>query len=74
MESKVIKEIEKTRFPRLLSGLETGVIIMALKQKTEMTVEGIVVGGNAYPIGEYSDGWNLATFKDFMGSVTLSND
>lgn len=74
MESKVIEEITKTKFPRLLLGIETGVIIMALKQKSEMTVEGVVVGGNSYPIGEYSDGWNLATFKDFMGSVTLSND
>lgn len=74
MESKVIKEIEKTKFPRLLSGLETGVIIMALRQKSETAVEGVVVGGTEYPIGQYSDGWNLAKFEDFTGSVTLSND
>ena len=68
----------KKQFPKLMIG-ECGEIILAIKSSgcdisgTCISI-GICVGVSKCFIGEYCNDWEISYFKDFEGSITLTND
>lgn len=62
------EEVKEKGFPKLMiSGCGTVVLF------TSNTYGSQVSNDDGF-IGTYSSGWNMSAFKDFNGTVTLSND
>lgn len=70
MKSEVkLEQKLKYEYPKIMIA-EDGVIVLFLEDRV-----GFVVGNprEFNPIGYYSDWWIMDRFKDFTGTVTLSN-
>jgi len=70
IEIKESKEIvKKLKYPRIMEG-KKGLIVLFIEAK-----EGIVLTDESgYPTGNYSKSWEMDAFKDFNGTIKLSND
>ena len=57
-------------FPRMMVA-ESGVVVLMIKHGV-----GVVVckNGSIYSEGWYSESWNMLKFKDYTGSVTITNE
>lgn len=60
-------------YPKLMKSTVNGTIVLFSSYKC-----GTVVSDDGKPynesIGYYCDGWSMANFKDYNGSVILTND
>jgi hypothetical protein len=68
-------KVTEIKFPKLMICGDRKLIILATS-KGMNGIEGTVVFRDAtepHPLGYYCDTWNSARFKDFLGTVTLSN-
>ena len=71
---KTLPKVDK--FPKLMINKTKKLIILAT-DKNFNGIQGIVVYRSAddpHHLGYYSETWNTVCFKDFLGTVTLSND
>ena len=72
MKTTVIPEETKKElpFPKLMIA-EDGEIVLFSEEKVGVIVNTKI--NSFYQIGEYSDDWHMNSFKDFYGSITMSN-
>ena len=58
-------------FPKLMKSIDTNVIVLFYKPK-----EGQIVNGESYghKVGFFLNEWNMTYFKDFNGTINLSNE
>ena len=55
-------------YPKLMQGSEGTIVLM-----TERGRGAVVAAGKYLPVGHYSVDWNISSFTDFNGTVTLKN-
>lgn len=65
----IVNEIKKSEYPKLMISGDDIVLFVKLEEGT--LVSSI---GRPEDVGEYSESWDMVVFKDFKGTVTLSND
>jgi len=61
------KAVEKKPFPKLM--VSGDCIVYMIKARC-----GVALSNDEYVALEYDDEWIMSNFKDFNGTVTLSND
>jgi len=64
------KEESPAKFPKLMISKNDESIVLFTRDRVGTVVFNIFGG---YFIGEHKTDWNITTFKDFEGSVSLSN-
>ena len=67
VEIKESNQVKERPFPKLMKGTMENELILMTKSGTGMAISGCRVGYR-------SDCWHMASFKDFEGSITLSNE
>jgi hypothetical protein len=69
-----VNEKEKSEFPKLMIS-DLGQIILAYSESEDgKLLSGVLLVSNGYSIGRcYSETWAAHLFKDFNGSVEISN-
>jgi len=78
MKTKITKQTKQTKpFPKLMIDEDGDVFFMMLERK--VSGEQLGTGLLIHPVstfsrvGAYSESWDLSLFKDFDGTVELSN-
>jgi len=64
-------------FPKLMKDKYTSLIVLMIAPGSGCIVSGIIsgfLGINSYSIGKYLNEWNMDSFIDFHGEVTLKNE
>ena len=64
-------EREELPFPKLMQNRDGNEIIYAFGKRHENFLEGVALNGP--DAGCYAKDWHSSAFKDFHGSITLSN-
>jgi hypothetical protein len=72
---KIVKSDDDSNgFPKLMRGSEGSIVLMDSQAFGEGSGMVIAVDADGCPpIGFYSSKWNMDNFKDFKGSIELSN-
>jgi len=78
MKTKITKQTKQTKpFPKLMIDEDGDVFFMVLERKVigEHLGQGVLIHSvsSFARVGAYSDVWDLSLFKDFDGTVELSN-
>lgn len=80
MKTKITKQTNQTKpFPKLMIDEDGDVFFMVLERKDKVSGEQLGQGVLIHSVstfsrvGAYSECWDLSTFKDFDGTVELSN-
>ena len=68
---KEVEEVEELRFPRLMEGTESSVVVLFVEPNKGSIV---CVGTNDNEIGWYHNDWQMEFFKDFKGELILTNN
>ena len=73
MKSKKVKGASKKElgYPKLMQGKQSGVIVFFSDSEKGQVVNGFSGG---FQLGDYDNGWNMDSFKDFNGTIELSNE
>ena len=58
-------------FPKLMIGKTSGVIVLMFEHGVGTVVH---VGDSGYVIGQRIQYWDMRNFKDYTGSVTITNE
>jgi hypothetical protein len=73
MKSQIVEVGSKKvlDFPKLMQGKMSGVIVLFNQVKVGQVVCGECCG---HKIGDYANEWCMSKFKDFNGTIKLSNE
>jgi len=79
MKTKITKQTKQTKpFPKLMIDEDGDVFFMVHERKVigEHLGQGVLIHSVSpfARVGAYSESWCLSTFKDFEGTVELSNN
>lgn len=68
IKTQEIEKAEEFYFPKLMMNRDTLIVLFY------NSISGVVVQQNAnYPIGYHSTTWDDTSFKDYLGSIALTN-
>jgi len=59
----------KNDYPKIMKSKNSGLVV--LFSKSELGT--VILGNELHDCGEFSDDWDMSSFTDFDGSITLSN-
>lgn len=59
-------------FPRLMVSFEGGQVVILFSANNEGTV--VYSLDNEYPVGTFDKSWDIDTFDDFVGEITLCGE
>lgn len=68
VEIKVSDQVNVKPFPKLMISKDGDLVLFESEQK------GMYLKGTNYEKPHYCNNWHMNNFKDFEGSITLSND
>lgn len=72
MVKVVEKNVEQVRgidYPKLMIGSSNAIVLFVDDNKGT-----VVKSGGGFSVGRYSETWNMNAFKDYTGTLELSNE